>query len=1501
MRSHVNAPDTHPIVRRALAAALLLTLSACGGGDAPNITAFSASPMTVVAGGTVTLSWAVDAVDNVKITAMPGGQVVSTNKASGTAESAALDADTTFVLVATKGDKSATRSVVVTITAKNAPTIDSFTATPMTVAMGGSTTLAWQTTNAVSVDIDVGARSVLSGGDADGSVSDTPLVATTTYLLTARAEDGTTATAMVTVMIAGEAPPMVTSFTAMPNVIDAGDTSTLRWTITGDNLMVTILVGGNIVLQTTDATGSLGVTPVQTTTYTLNVTNPAGSDSANAMVSVNPTEGASIVSFGANPTTVTYGVSSELSWEVANADRIEIAGNGAVVSSSTSLTGSYTVTPTITTDYQLTAFNPNGDATANVTVTFNPSAPVIVSFAANPPVAALGGDVELTWETIGALTVRILRDGVATATITANPNLGSIMMPVTNEVTRFTLEAVNPSGANMQSVTVYTQAAPDIVTFTATPLLLSGTGTTTVTVTWDVRSVSDLQLYADNVPVAAFPAVMTTTTATNSAGMLDLILSATTQLRLTAISAAGQAERTITIYAPIGEVEPNDDPTTATPVTGTDVAITGEINPAGDTDFYAITVPEGGSVFAETNDGMGGCPFDTTLALLAPDGTTQVAFNDDAGGTLCSRINPQLLPAATNLGAGTYYLRVRAYSGSQVGAYVLQVRILPAVCGNGILETRAAEQCDDGNVTAGDGCDSVCAAELLGMVTGPTAPGMVFPFNGSIQPVGRRDFIQVTMQASGYIAVDTFAPTAPTCIGADTRVALLDSAFNVLGEDNDDGVDLCARIDPQFDAFALVPAGTYYVRVEENGNNATIPAYVIQIRTFGVGCGNGIIDAGEICDDGNTVDGDGCSALCVFEGIAEDEAGGNDAFDGGGVVVINPGATSGSFTLRGDIDPAGDSDYFAIEVAQGYHVDAYLTVGSLTSCPVSPEGRVRFYDTDGTTLLASDDFSGPDGNCGRVYPRNDVDTFNKNAGTYYLRVSEDSTPALQMLNYYLHVTIVAPGCGNTYIEPGESCDDGNLLAGDGCSDTCTFEPAQVVTIPAANTTTVSGSIVPSYARMAVQIDVTATSYLYAETFAPDVAGGCPTADSYLRLYQADGVTQIGSDDFDGINNCSRITPADGFARLATGTYWLVVEEDGQNAEIPAIQVVVGGIVADVCGNGVVESAVGEVCDDGNVLAGDGCNGSCQLEPVAFFAGPPLAPTVAGDAISPIGNQDYYQLDLSAPAIIIAETFIPAVGGCAGGDTVLRLYDSALTQVTSNDDINYPTNPCSLISGVTNTAARVPAGVYFLRVEDFSNNDVIPAYEIQVELRARDVCGNGVPETGEGCDDGNTVDGDGCSALCQVEGPPPVVEIEPNSLPAEAQDLGTLGTGETVVDAAITPSGDLDFFMFTLATPMNAQLATFGTLLQPLTSCPGDTQMWLYNGVPTDLVAQTTATEPTLVEYDDDDNFGFCSRITGNETAPARLLLPAGTYYVQVRRFGNTGTLAQYFLSIDLAP
>jgi len=51
-----------------------------------------------------------------------------------------------------------------------------------------------------------------------------------------------------------------------------------------------------------------------------------------------------------------------------------------------------------------------------------------------------------------------------------------------------------------------------------------------------------------------------------------------------------------------------------------------------------------------------------------------------------------------------------------------------------------------------------------------------------------------------------------------------------------------------------------------------------------------------------------------------------------------------------------------------------------------------------------------------------------------------------------------------------------------------------------------------------------------------------------------------------------------------------------------------------------------------------------------------------------------------------------------------------------------------------------------------------------------VCGNSVVETGEQCDDGNTLNGDGCSSLCQIENPTPTLPAAPSGLAAPASGI-----------------------------------------------------------------------------------------------------------------------------------
>ncbi len=154
-----------------------------------------------------------------------------------------------------------------------APTITAFTASPTSIEGGESSTLSWTVTGTVtSLSIDNGVGSVT--GTTSEAVSPG---ATTTYTLTA-SNGSASDTATATVTVADDpapptdpTPPVITSFTASDTSLEAGDSATLSWAITGAVTAVTITPEvGNV---TAEADNQVTVTPGATTTYTINALN----------------------------------------------------------------------------------------------------------------------------------------------------------------------------------------------------------------------------------------------------------------------------------------------------------------------------------------------------------------------------------------------------------------------------------------------------------------------------------------------------------------------------------------------------------------------------------------------------------------------------------------------------------------------------------------------------------------------------------------------------------------------------------------------------------------------------------------------------------------------------------------------------------------------------------------------------------------------------------------------------------------------------------------------------------------------------------------------------------------------------------------------------------------------------------------------------------------------------------------------------------------------------
>ena len=69
---------------------------------------------------------------------------------------------------------------------------------------------------------------------------------------------------------------------------------------------------------------------------------------------------------------------------------------------------------------------------------------------------------------------------------------------------------------------------------------------------------------------------------------------------------------------------------------------------------------------------------------------------------------------------------------------------------------------------------------------------------------------------------------------------------------------------PALDALAFA-AGDWPLRIGSQKFAANETTYRIAARRPGALCGNGELDCDEACDDGNTVDDDGCSASCSLE------------------------------------------------------------------------------------------------------------------------------------------------------------------------------------------------------------------------------------------------------------------------------------------------------------------------------------------------------------------------------------------------------------------------------------------------------------------------------------------------------------------------------------------------------------------------------------------------------------------------------------------------------------
>ena len=116
-------------------------------------------------------------------------------------------------------------------------------------------------------------------------------------------------------------------------------------------------------------------------------------------------------------------------------------------------------------------------------------------------------------------------------------------------------------------------------------------------------------------------------------------------------------------------------------------------------------------------------------------------------------------------------------------------------------------------------------------------------------------------------------------------------------------------------------------------------------------CGNGALEAGEQCDDGNVVSGDGCSATCQDETLDSDGDGIRNVYETGTGIYVSPTNTG---TNPNNPDSDGDGVNDGAEIAGGTNPNLADTDGDgRCDGPSAPPGEGACTAGDNCPLVAN--------------------------------------------------------------------------------------------------------------------------------------------------------------------------------------------------------------------------------------------------------------------------------------------------------------------------------------------------------------------------------------------------------------------------------------------------------------------------------------------------------------------------------------------------------------------
>jgi cysteine-rich repeat protein len=782
-------------------------------------------------------------------------------------------------------------------------------------------------------------------------------------------------------------------------------------------------------------------------------------------------------------------------------------------------------------------------------------------------------------------------------------------------------------------------------------------------------------------------------------------------------------------------------------------------------------------------------------------------------------------------------------------------------CGDGLLDKDQDEQCDDGNINPGDGCDSSCQIE---------------PVCGdkTVNPPEACD-------DGNFISGD----------GCDANCTSTSCGNGVLtaGEACDDGNQ--SNGDGCSSACALEVCGDGVVQANEvcddgntnSGDGCTSDCSDVEL------CGDGVLDVGEQCDDGNAIENDGCDALCHAEaerfvlcdpsnltgdGTIDNPFGTiqeahNAALNGERIMILpNPDPCLENVTISKNITVLGFAD------SSSAGIRPMIDGGALPAFTVSKPGITVFLKNLSVTSTLS--------NGGAIQASNgahvallDIEATNITGGDEASAIACEGGSTLLLLDQ--SKVINSPGCGLRVRNGCGAIAANSLFQGNGAQggrgsirvDGGGSVLAMLSTFDNNNDNAAHGVIECNPGAIILRLDsIIATNNNGAALIDPD----CTTSNSTTFGRNIAGTGNINSDP-------KLIDPAGGDFRLNSGSPG--IDKANPNPPLFFDPIVLFGVdvlshdfagvprgaARDMgmfegppCGNGVVN--FGELCDDNNTINGDSCDNSCT------------PPSCGNNAVSSGEQCDDSNLDNN--------------DGCSSTCALEICGDGVINNINEScEDGNFTDGDgCNATCGVERCGDGITNNINETCDDGNTNNNDGCSSTCIAEI-----CGDSLVNNGtELCDDANGDNSDFCNDQCVLV---PKNEVEPNEdgntstggVGVNGNDFATTNplargifTQSFAIDGAIAQRGDEDIFAVQNITNQPVSLRIETTSAIGVAGCAFDSVVSIRDENNNDLFTS------------DDEGIDKCSLIQGFT------LNPNETVFVQVLAFADN-SIFSYFLTV----